>query len=447
MTFRAPRKLTEHFSISLGLALAAALIFWFEGAYQNMSTAGYSRQDPFASIALEPVPALAPLSTLTSEEVEAARIAWRYFETFTNPATGLSNSVETFPSGTMWDQGSYLMAILAAYRLGLITGDTARNRTARVLQALRDIPLVDAQLPNKVYSTNTLEMTFYNNAPTKTGLGWSALDMGRISTALHAVSRQFPDFADEVIGVQNRWAVTRLVQNGELWGTSRTTGGVLEDLQEGRLGYEEYGARGLALLGLNAGRAADWRSFAQVINIDGTALLADRRDKKNSNGSNYVLSEPFLLTAFEFGLDPDTELLAGALYLAQERRAKQTGILTAVTEDNINQDPFFLYYSAYANGETWVPINPAGDPFPELATVSTKAAFGWHALYRTEYTQQLMDYIGTTQHPEKGWQSGRYEVSGAINDVATANTNAMVLLSLHYRAFGPLLPAIWQDVR
>ena len=448
MTHFSPiRKLTEHFSMVVGLMVAALVILWIERP--DNARAGilldYARSDPFSALSrIEPVPLAVP-DALSAEEIDAARVAWQYFESFTNPNTGLANSVENFPSGTMWDQGSYLLAILSAERLGLLSRNASARRIANLLSALKEMPLVEGQLPNKVYNTDSLQMTFYNNAVTTNGLGWSALDMARLSVALFAAQHQHPEFTPEIAAIQDRWNVTRLAQNGELWGSARDANGNLEYLQEGRLGYEEYGARGAALLGLNTARAADWRYQAISVSVENVPLLVDFRDKENSNASNYMLSEPFLMTAFEFGLDPETLNISTAIYHAQVARADRTGILTAVSEDNIDQDPYFLYYNIYANDEKWMPINPDGKAYPELATVSTKAAFGWHALFETEYTQTLVDHIGVTRHETRGWLSGTYEVDGAINDVATANTNAMVLSAIHYQAFGPLIPAILRD--
>ncbi|MEO0342723.1 MAG: DUF3131 domain-containing protein [Pseudomonadota bacterium] len=445
MSFSIMRKITEHMSMAVGLCVAAGIILWFENSPGNRMIQAYGNGDPLAQVTRTEEPSLLPPRALKPEEEKAARIAWTYFETFTNANSGLSNSVENFPSGTLWDQGSYLAGILCAFRLGIVSEKEARKRIEAVLESMLIMPLVEGVLPNKVYNTNAISMTYYNNAEAPNGLGWSALDLARVSVPLYAVTRQFPDLSTKIAQIQTRWRITHLTREGELWGTARDASNNLVYLQEGRLGYEEYGARALALLGLNTGRAADWRYAAQPIRVEGVTVLADLRDKENSNGSNYVLSEPYLLTAFEFGLDPETELLTRALYLAQEKRADRTGILTAVTEDNIDQDPYFLYYSAFANGEKWSPINPDGKAYPELATVSTKAAFGWHALFETNYTHSLIGHVAKTADLERGWLSGVYEVDGRINDVATANTNGMVLLALHYRAYGPLLPAILRD--
>ncbi|MEM9716397.1 MAG: DUF3131 domain-containing protein [Pseudomonadota bacterium] len=443
MSFSVFRKLTEHFSIIAGLFLAAGVIFWMESNPPYVSTRfGYSEGDPMADVTKLTEPALTAPRALSTAEFEAAQTAWAYFEAFTNPNSGLSNSVESFPSGTLWDQGSYLSAIICAYRLGIIDKADAKARASAVLATLKRLPLVEGQLPNKVYNTDTLEMTFYNNAASLDGLGWSALDIARLSVPLFAVSKQFPEFAGAVNDLHVVWRTTNLVRDGELWGAARDAANTLIPVQEGRLGYEEYGAKGLALLGLNTARAGDYRHAAQTVKVENILLLADLRDKENSNASNYVTSEPYLLTAFEFGLDPDTELLARGLYQAQANRADRTGILTAVSEDNIDQDPYFLYYSAFANGARWSPINPNAKAYPDLATVSTKAAFGWHALFETEYTSDLITHIGRTRDEARGWRSGVYEVTGEVNDVATANTNGMVLLALHYRTFGPLVPAV-----
>ncbi|HVI93233.1 MAG TPA: DUF3131 domain-containing protein, partial [Anaeromyxobacter sp.] len=52
-------------------------------------------------------------------QLEAARIAWRYFERNYHPATGLVNSVEGYPNTSMWDLGSTIFATVAARELGL----------------------------------------------------------------------------------------------------------------------------------------------------------------------------------------------------------------------------------------------------------------------------------------------------------------------------------------
>ena len=54
----------------------------------------------------------------------------------------------------------------------------------------------------------------------------------------------------------------------------------------------------------------------------------------------------------------------------QKRRHDSTGQLTAVTEDNIDKEPYFLYNTIYANGEKWATITDNNQPYPQLRSVS-----------------------------------------------------------------------------
>ena len=93
----------------------------------------------------------------------------------------------------------------------------------------------------------------------------------------------------------------------------------------------------------------------------------------------------------------------------------------------------------WAAGEPWAVVTSKGESMPQLRTLSTKAAFGWHALLRTPYTAQLVEAVSGLADPAGGWDAGRYEAGGKPNQSLNANTNAVVLESLAYMARGPLL--------
>ncbi|MDB5541005.1 MAG: hypothetical protein JWQ89_2732 [Devosia sp.] len=80
-----------------------------------------------------------------------------------------------------------------------------------------------------------------------------------------------------------------------------------------------------------------------------------------------------------------------------------------------------------------------GERNDSLRTVSTKTAFAWDALFGTDYTRQLVASVADLAVAEKGWQEGRYEIDGSPNAVFTGNTNAIILASLAFRQFGPIL--------
>ncbi|HXH38502.1 MAG TPA: DUF3131 domain-containing protein, partial [Thermoanaerobaculia bacterium] len=113
-------------------------------------------------------------------------------------------------------------------------------------------------------------------------------------------------------------------------------------------------------------------------------------------------------------------------------------ILTAATEDHVDRAPYFVYNTVFAEGKAWNAITDTGKDAGAFRAMSVKAAFGWDALYATPYTKQLARAAGQLS-TERGYYAGRYEATGKPNTAVTCNTNAVVLESLVYRTYGPLM--------
>ncbi len=380
---------------------------------------------------------LAVSRPLLSVEFEMAKSAWAYFDRNLQPS-GLVNSTDGFPSSTLWDQSSFFLGLVSAYRLGIVDRKEYLEIAEAALRGLSELELVADALPNKVYNTITLEMTDYEQKLTPDGIGWSALDLARLLVSLDILAKS-PELTNAVDTLYQRWAFGQFVSDGLLLGSRPSADErAFEVVQEGRLGYEEYGSRAVSLVGLDSLQALRVDDFLEFVEIGPFEVAFDARDFQRTDANNYVVSEPYLLTAFEFGLDEVNKELGHRVLGAQEFRYRETGRLTSVSESNIDEAPYFLYYSVYANGETWVPLAENGEVFPDLAAFSTKAAIGWHMIYEDDYTQLLFDEALKTQTDE-GFYSGIYEADGRINKVMTANTNGIILEALHYKQFGPML--------
>jgi hypothetical protein len=268
------------------------------------------------------------------------------------------------------------------------------------------------------------------------------LDIARITVPLNILLYDFPQHAELAKNILTRWNFSAMLNDGVLLGArldAKT--GLPEMIQEGRLGYEEYAARAISLLGLDVLNAARYDDFIKFEKISGQDIAADSRSYSLFDAPNYVVSEPYILMAVEFGLDSTAKELAHRIYRAQKNRFNLTGQLTAVSEDNIDQPPYFIYNTIYANGKSWNAVAEDGTSYPDLKTISTKAAFGWDALYQTDYTRRLVSEIQKTKTQNHGWQSGIYENDGRVNAVATANTNGIILEVINYKANGPMLSA------
>ncbi len=377
---------------------------------------------------------------LTEREKQWARIAWRYFQNNYQPETGMVNSVDGYPSATLWDLGSYVMGALAARELGIIDEQELTWRIGTLLDSLARIRLVHGWLPNKAYNTKTLEMTDYNNKPTEIGVGWSAIDIARFGVPMQIIVWRHPQLAPKVKAVIRRWSFARMVQDGELYTGSITRDGRLKLYQEGRFGYEQYAAKSLMFMGLDVTRAARYDVGVSVVPVEGQPIAYDARLPREYKGThNAVLSEPYILEGVEFGFNAITLPLARSLLLAQRNRHARTGILTAVSEDHIDQPPWFVYYSVLNDLEPWAAFDPDHHDASAFRCLSTKAAIGWAELFAGEYARLLRGAVHGLFDAERGWFSGRYESNGKINTAITSNTNGIVLEILAYQAKGPLL--------
>ena len=389
---------------------------------------------------------------LSPEDEAYARSAWNYFVDNTQPDTGFSNSAGGFPSGTLWDFGNYLAAMNAARWMGFIDQAEFDHRMNQFLTALGGLRLFEDTLPNKVYNSANGEMVDYGNNPIERGIGWSALDIGRILAAFHIIRTCHPQYGDWMQGIIDSWNIEASLKDDMLYGAA-----VLPDdstllVQEGRLGYEEYAARGYQLWGYRADKALAYEPF-EFVDIYGLQIPVDKRAYQETNANNYVVSESYILDAIEFGLSGEQVDYARRVYEAQKRRYEDTGLLTAVSEDNINGPPYFLYSTVYSNGVPWAVITENNELYQEMRTLSTKAAIGWYIVYPDEpYAKQLFDRVKDACNSGRGYFAGifesklsepppapdaPYEVAKEYyNNILTGNTNGIITEMFYYKARG-----------
>ncbi|MBD0262925.1 MAG: DUF3131 domain-containing protein [Tolypothrix sp. Co-bin9] len=374
---------------------------------------------------------------LTAEEQTYARTAWQYFVKNYQPATGFTNSTGGYPSGTLWDMGNYLMALNAARSLNLTDQADFDARLNKFLTTLSSLKLFEDALPNKVYNAATGEMVDYGNKPLPRGIGWSALDIGRMLAAFDVIRTCHPQYKDWLQGIVSKWQVGRSLKDEQLYGATVLPDNKTLLVQEGRLGYEEYAARGYELWGYKAPKAIDFQPF-KFVEINGVQIPVDTRDFKSTNANNYVVSESYILDGIEFGLQGELADYAARVLDVQKRRYDSTGQLTAVTEDNIDKEPYFLYNTIYANGEKWATITDNNQPYPQLRSISTKAAFGWRYLFPDNaYAEKLFDAVKDLKSPDdSGYYAGIYEETKQPNKALTGNTNGLILEILYYKARG-----------
>ena len=389
---------------------------------------------------------------LTEEELRVAKTAWMFFEKHTQPTTGLANSVGNYPSTTMWDTASYISGLVSAYELCIIDKSEFDRRIFQLLKTMRTLALFRGELPNKAYQTKTAERVNYQNVPGE--IGFSSLDLGRLLVWFRILSNRYPYLSNSIDSILLRWDFTNVVgDDGLLYGarTDEETGETVYT-QEGRLGYEEYAAKGFALWGFETHEAHRAEPFRTVTIFD-VPVPYDGRDPRIFHTRNYVVTESYLLDGLEMNWDlphDDTSPdwvhtdgwradFADRVYLVQQERFRQEGYLTARSEHNVKGSPYFVYDSIFSDGFPWNTMTPRGEYAPEHAAIATKAAFGLWSLWETSYTDHLFEAVSNLADPELGYYEGLYEEGTGFIPLQTSNNNGILLAALLHKVQGKIL--------
>ena len=408
--------------------------------------AGYSKDDTYVRSFR------ARTGYLTEKEMEVARTAWMFFEKHTQPTTGLANSVGTYPSTTMWDTASYISGLVSAYELCIIDKSEFDSRILKLLSTMRRMVLFRGELPNKAYQTKTAERVNYQNVPGE--IGFSSLDIGRLLVWFRILSNRYPYLANSIDSILLRWDFTNVVgEDGLLYGAriDEETGETVYT-QEGRLGYEEYAAKGFALWGFEPHEAHRAEPF-QTVSIYDVQVPYDGRDPRVFHTRNYVVTQSYLLDGLEMNWDlphDDTSPdwvhtdgwradFADRVYEVQAQRFHRDGYMTARSEHNGKGSPYFVYDSIFSDGFPWNTMTPRGEYAPEHAAIATKAAFGLWSLWETDYTDKLFDAVSDLANPELGFYEGLYEEGTGFIPLQTSNNNGILLAALLHKVQGKIL--------
>ncbi len=401
---------------------------------------------------------------LTAAQMDMARAAWRYFDNNFQPDTCLYNAVDGYPSTTMWDLASSLAGMVSAFELGVIHEETFDERMTCLLDSLNNLPFYKDELPNIAYNTQALTKSTYENEEGE--IGFSGIDLGRLLLWLDIVKERYPRYAEPIDRFVLRWQFCNVLdRRGSMYGAVNSEDGSgTTYLQEGRLGYEEYAAAGWARWHFATPAASAQEPYNET-GIYGVPIAYDGRDPAEYGAHNYVVMESFLLSGIELNwdqpddtrrndrihTDPVAAKQAQRVYQAQVRRYARTGILTARTEHQLDEAPWFVYDTVYSDGVPWNTISDDGTPHPEFAAMSTKAAVGMWVLFDDSYGDHLEEAVSRLYDVDKGFYEGTYEADGRKIETFTANTNGIVLEALLYREQGKLLRAgnattLWDEV-
>ncbi len=370
----------------------------------------------------------------TKEQLEMAKIAWKYIENNYNEKTGLINAADKYPSASVWDWANAIYAVYAAKKFGLIDQHRFETMINKFLETMQSVRLFNNELPNKTYNTESMLMTDYGNNVKDEGIGWSVADLARLMSALNLLEQceETLNPAIEKLLLRYRYCRSAGV-DGNMYGASYEDGQVSTH-HETLTGYEEYLARSYELWGFDLSEARSYK-FMKLVELYGVKIPVETRDFYSA----FVGSESYWYTGFDYGLDDnESGKYIESIYKVQEARYKATSQFTAITEDHINQKPYFLYNTIYEDAEPWKTTNHNAQDYADFRAVSTKAAIGMRYLFDTNYTRKLFDYIDDSYDKGKGYYAGIFETKPGINSAVTLNTNAVILESLLFANLGPL---------
>lgn len=362
---------------------------------------------------------------------DAAAMAWAYVNRHYRSSTGLIEPTSGYPYATVWDMGSGLAALYAAHELKLLNTADYDRRVSKALNTLKTAALFDDAGFNKLYSTRTGGMVGNDGRATSRGFGWSALDIGRLLVWLKILADHQPQHRDAATAVARRLTMDRIVSGGYLYGEDLDHTGAPRRYQEGRIGFEQYAARGFALWGASPTRALHLHENSVPITVMDLPLPGDIR------GGDRITSDPLVLIGLELGWDPDIEEFALQFMRVQEARYRKTGVVTLTGEDAIDVAPhFFYYYCAFTNGKAFgVDVQERRAVVDGPRWVSAKAAFAWHVLRPTAYTDLAVRTVSGARGPH-GWGSGVYEGSHEPTGASNINTAAVILTAALVHAHG-----------
>jgi len=358
------------------------------------------------------LPSLSQDSAQTESDWGAwAEVAWRYYTPGigVDPQSLLHRANTQWHWFTDWDLGSYIQSLIDADKLKMIKVEPFfAERVEAILGFLERRDLSGNGFPYWSYST-------YTGEPNKEAGETNPADIGRLLLALSTLRAYRPELASRIKKIVDRHNVSRVLERMGLEG--------------GFYGY--YAAQGFKAFGFASNKAVN-RSLGEMTRLSKGPHLSIYGEQIPRA---WITSEPILHTLLELpNLDDDLfQEYALRIYKVQELRFKATGNYTAFTEG------CYFTYGNYIfewiirgdNGATWTIVSFDQGKAQTLnipAVIYTKAAFAYHALFTSEYTHKLVDWLLSRKEIKtpSGFTEGVSEANELVS-YTTDKTNAMIL--------------------
>lgn len=355
--------------------------------------------------------------------IEDAKVAWSYFEKWTNPKTGLCPATVhvngrksiLHEAVTMWDVGSHINALIAAHQLELISSKAFKRAVDKIRPNLAGRRSQGRLLPQGWIVTDRIKWGIKD---------FDGCDAGRLLSSLYNLDTY--GVAGEVAApIVESWDLPEIIRDGIIYSV---TDGEMVSTYKSHCAH--YAAWAFKIWGMEALSPYE----RPMSHTDGEMALLEAAARIGPLGA-----EPLLLEALELEMSPESAFLADTLFAAQLEERRESGLFTCVSESPIDRSPWFVYsgIDLSKEGRTWatdtvdsLPEHRSAQFAREHITVSTKAAYLWYAYNQHEYTGALIERLRAQTKTKNGFRSGLYQSSGEATRNSDLNTNAVILQAI-----------------
>ena len=355
-----------------------------------------------------------------------AKVAWSYFERWTNPKTGLCPATVNSSAGqrrlheavTMWDVGSHIFALMAAVDLELISPKQFQGAIRRILPNIAGRRSQKRLLPQGWIATDKFKWGTRD---------FDGCDAGRLLAALYNLDMH-PLAKDKSAPTVAAWDLEAVVKEGIIYSVEN---GVLASTFRSHCAH--YAAWAFRTWGIDV--LSPYEVFRGKSSSDGQMALLEVAGHIGPLGA-----EPLLMEAMEFGMSAESAYLAEVLFAAQLEEHDETGRLICVSEGPINSPPWFLYQGLQfdAQGRVWATDTVAGldahrtKAFrEEHLSISSKGAYLWSAYRDHPFCDKLRGIVRDKAKTPSGFASSINQKTGqASRNYSDINTNAVILQAI-----------------
>jgi len=358
--------------------------------------------------------------------MDDARVAWSYFERWTNSKTGLCPATVGYSEGehtlheavTMWDVGSHINALVAAVDLNLIAPERFQRSVRNIIPNIAGRRSQGRLLPQGWIATDKVKWGNRN---------FDGCDAGRLLAALYNLDTH-PLATDKAAPTVNSWNLKEIIKEGVIYSVEN---GKLSSTFASHCAH--YAAWAFRTWGIEA-RSPYEVVQRRSVSDDHMALL------EISGQIGPMGAEPLLMEAIELGMSPESAYLADVLFAAQLEEYEETGRLICVSEGPIDRPPWFLYQGLQieAPGRGWAIDTVGGENeyqtkafSDENLTISSKAAYLWAAYQDHPYCEALVAVVRDKAKSSNGFASSINQLTRQPSETYTdINTNAVILQSI-----------------